>query len=43
MKKIINAPEQYTDDMLRGIYAAYPDMVRYAGNRRRWIWRRNMM
>ena len=32
MKKIINAPEQYTDDMLRGIYAAYPDMVRYAGN-----------
>lgn len=32
MKKIINAPEQYTDDMLRGIYAAYPDMVRYAEN-----------
>ena len=32
MKKIINAPEQYTEDMLRGIYAAYPDMVRYAGN-----------
>ena len=32
MKKIINTPEQYTDDMLRGIYAAHPDMVRYAEN-----------
>ena len=29
MKKIINAPEAYTDDMLRGIYAAHPDMVKY--------------
>ena len=29
MKKIINAPEHYTDDMLRGIYAAHPDMVKY--------------
>jgi len=29
MKKIINAPEQYTDDMLRGIYAAHPDCVKY--------------
>ena len=28
MKKIINAPEAYTDDMLRGIYAAHPDMVK---------------
>lgn len=28
MKKIINAPENYTDDMLRGIYSANP-MVKY--------------
>ncbi len=28
MKKIINKPETYTDDMLRGIYAANP-MVKY--------------
>ena len=28
MKKIINAPETYTDDMLRGIYSANP-MVKY--------------
>ena len=28
MKKIINAPENYTDDMLRGIYAAHPDCVK---------------
>lgn len=30
MKKLINAPENYTDDMLRGIYAAHPDLVKYA-------------
>ena len=30
MKKIINAPEAYTDDMLRGIYAAHGDAVKYA-------------
>ena len=30
MKKIINAPEQYTDDMLKGIYAAHSDAVKYA-------------
>lgn len=29
MKKVINAPETYTDDMLRGIYAAHGDQVRY--------------
>lgn len=29
MKKIINAPEAYTDDMLRGIYAAHPQAVKY--------------
>ncbi len=28
MKKLMNAPEQYTDDMLRGIYAAHPDCVK---------------
>ena len=32
MKKIINAPEDYTDDMLRGIYAAHPDMVKCAAD-----------
>lgn len=32
MKKIINAPEAYTDDMLRGIYAAHADAVCYANN-----------
>jgi len=30
MKKIMNAPENYVDDMLKGIYAAHPDMVKYA-------------
>ena len=28
MKKIMNAPENYTDDMLRGIYAAHADCVK---------------
>ncbi|MCR4655017.1 MAG: dihydroxyacetone kinase subunit DhaK [Lachnospiraceae bacterium] len=32
MKKIINTPEGYTDDMLRGIYAAHGDMVRYVND-----------
>lgn len=32
MKKIINNPENYTDDMLRGIYAAHSDMVKYVEN-----------
>lgn len=30
MKKILNRPEEYTDNMLHGIYTAYPDMVKYA-------------
>ena len=30
MKKIMNRPEGYTDDMLRGIYAAHKDQVKYA-------------
>ena len=32
MKKIINAPQNYTDDMLRGIYAAHPSEVKYVDN-----------
>ena len=32
MKKIINKAEQYTDDMLKGIYQAYPDKVHYIGD-----------
>lgn len=29
MKKIINDPRQYTDDMLKGIYSAHGDAVKY--------------
>lgn len=29
MKKIINAPENYVDEMLEGIYVAHPDLVTY--------------
>lgn len=32
MKKIINAPENYVDEMLEGIYAAHPDNVTYAAD-----------
>lgn len=32
MNKIINAPENYTDDMLKGIYAAHADQVKYVNN-----------
>ncbi len=32
MKKIINAPQDYTDDMLRGIYAAHADEVKDVGD-----------
>ena len=32
MKKIMNAPENYTDDMLKGIYAAHPDIVKYVND-----------
>lgn len=32
MKKIINLPENYTDDMLKGIYAAHPDKVKYVND-----------
>ena len=30
MKKIINAPSAYVDDMLKGIYAAHPGKVKCA-------------
>ena len=32
MKKIINAPERYVDEMLEGIYAAHPDLVTYVAD-----------
>ncbi|MDU8924804.1 dihydroxyacetone kinase subunit DhaK [Pasteurellaceae bacterium LIM206] len=32
MKKIINQAEQYTDDMLRGIYAVHQNQVKYIAN-----------
>lgn len=32
MKKIMNAPEAYVDDMLKGIYAAHGDQVKYVEN-----------
>lgn len=32
MKKIINKPDMYTDDMLSGIYAAHGDLVKYVNN-----------
>ncbi|MDD3212706.1 MAG: dihydroxyacetone kinase subunit DhaK, partial [Eubacteriales bacterium] len=32
MKKILNNPEQYTDDMLKGIYRTHPRDVKYVNN-----------
>lgn len=32
MKKILNAPADYTDDMLRGIYASHGDQVKYTAD-----------
>lgn len=32
MKKLINTPINYTDDMLRGIYAAHSGLVKYVNN-----------
>ena len=29
MKKIINQPENYVNEMLEGIYIAHPDLVTY--------------
>jgi len=32
MKKIINTPEKFIYEMLEGIYAAHPDMVKFVGD-----------
>ena len=32
MKKIVNAPEAYTDEMLKGIYASFPEQVKPAAD-----------
>lgn len=32
MKKLINSPENYTDDMLRGVYAAHADQIKYVND-----------
>lgn len=32
MKKIINAPENYVDEMLEGIYVAHPELVTYVAD-----------
>jgi Dihydroxyacetone kinase len=32
MKKIINTPENYTDDMLKGVYAAHKNEVKFVHN-----------
>lgn len=32
MKKLINKPEQYVDEMLEGLYAAHPDLITYTAN-----------
>lgn len=32
MRKILNTPETFVDDMLQGIYAAHPDMVKCVGD-----------
>lgn len=32
MKKIINQPEQYVNEMLEGLYIAHPDLITYTGD-----------
>ena len=32
MKKIINTPENYVDEMLKGIYDAHGDQVKYVND-----------
>ena len=32
MKKIINQPENYVNEMLEGLYIAYPDLITYTNN-----------
>jgi dihydroxyacetone kinase-like protein len=31
MKKIINRPENYVNEMLEGLYIAHPDLITYTG------------
>ncbi len=35
MKKFVNKPEEYVDDMLEGLYAAHPDMLTYVNDDKR--------
>ena len=32
MKKIINQPENYVNEMLEGLYIAHPDMITYTAD-----------
>lgn len=32
MKKIINKPENYVNEMLEGLYIAHPDLIKYTGD-----------
>ena len=32
MKKIINKPENYVNEMLEGLYIAHPDMITYTAD-----------
>ena len=32
MQRLLNQPENYVDEMLEGIYLAYPDQVEYINN-----------
>lgn len=32
MKKVINKPEDYVNEMLEGLYIAHPDLITYTGN-----------
>ena len=32
MKKILNRPENYVNEMLEGLYIAHPDLITYTNN-----------
>ena len=32
MKKIINQPENYVNEMLEGLYIAHPDLIKFQGD-----------
>ena len=42
MKKFINAPSAFVDEMLEGIYAAHPDLLGYAAGDLRCVIRKNL-